>query len=222
MNDIKITSNQFSRTFKIKGVNDKDSLENQIVYITLELYKQVCKEVKKEKDWNYYTERRAYFIGHTIKDVLGWMGFEVEKVKQENPITLNAVIDEKRHINCKIEFNTHKYFVEEVTERKDDSLVDININWGFCVMRGTSTKRIWPFSAKGDDMNLWIGVKSTDPEKELPVELDVMFDSTIHEFVHLMDNIERFYSRKLAFIIAEPLLKRTLTRFFTFRKADNR
>lgn len=213
MIELTITTNAFDGELLIRGINEKDSLVDQLVYVTLEAYKGVCKKYKKSNP--DYMELRAYYIGHLLKDVLKWWGYEVKEVLEAAPVTCEAVIDEGRKITCKVEFGTHKYFLEDYIAKGKDTK-DVKKNWGFCNASLESQRRPWPFKNKSLDMNILIGVKFTDPIEEKPVDPNFIFDSTIHEVIHLIDDIRKYYSKGLAFKIAEPLLKRVLIRFFIF------
>ena len=81
-------------------------------------------------------------------------------------------------------------------------------------------KKVWPFKDKVLSLDIEIGIKFTDPIKEEPVEKEFMFNAAIHEVIHLIDDIRKCYSQKLALRIAEPLLKRVLTRFFVFEEKN--
>jgi hypothetical protein len=221
-NNLTITSKSIGKTFRIKDVQDKNPLIDRLVYITLELYKQVCRVYKRTgRKFVDYSESRAYYIGPTLLDVLRFYQYRVEEIKERKPITCKVSLDEERKILCKIEFGTHKQFLEEVKamgESAGDLQKDIKENYGFCQMKGTRKKKRIPFlEYKGLEMNLWVGVKTTELEKESPLDLDFIFNVIIHETVHLMDNIEKYYSRDLAIRIAGPILKKVLKEFFVFK-----
>ena len=219
METLKIESGDFLRTFKIKNIQEEDTLEEKLVYITFELYKQVCREVKKSKNWNDYTETRAYYIGHTLKDVLvKYFGVKVDKIRKHRPIKYRATTDEIDKIFCKVEFGSHKHFISEGESINYEYQESLKTNYGFCTARKTYRDRIWPFKPKNVNLNVWIGIKLTDPQKQEPVDLNFIFDATIHEFIHLLDNIEIFYSKNTAFEIVRPLLEKVLTEFFIFKK----
>lgn len=218
MIELNIITNAFDGELWIRGINDKAPLVDQLVYVTLEAYKGVCKKYKKSNP--DYMELRAYYIGHLLKDVLGWWGHEVKEVLRGSPVTCEAIIDEGRKITCKVEFETHKYFIDDYTAR-GDKVESIRPSWGFCNAHWKSEKRPWPLKDKVYNMDIHIGVKFTDPNEEKPVDPGFMFDSAIHEVIHLIDDIRKHYSKNLAFKIAEPLLKRVLTRFFVFGAIKN-
>jgi hypothetical protein len=50
------------------------------------------------------------------------------------------------------------------------------------------------------------------------MELENMFEVTIHEFVHVLDNIERYFNKQIAFEFVEPILEKVLYEFFVFEK----
>lgn len=222
MKTLKIHSAEFIRRFKIKNIREEDPITNQIIYITFELYKQVCRRVKRSKNWEYYTETRAYFIGRTLKKILkDDLEIKIERVKNHRPIIYKATVDEDRKISCKVEFGSHKYFLKKGETINYEYLEDLKINYGFCSMKGTSTKRTWPLRPRGNTMNLWVGIKTTDPMStvgQVPIDLESIFEATIHEFVHVLDNVERYFDKQVAFEFTKPILEKVLNEFFIFKK----
>jgi len=222
MKTLKIHSAEFIRRFKIKNIREEDPIVDQIIYITFELYKQVCRRVRRSKNWESYTETRAYFIGNTIKKVLNdSLKIRVDKIKNHQPIVYKATVDGDREISCKVEFGPHKHFLEVAKVINYEYQKDLKINYGFCSMKGTSTKRTWPLKPKGDTMNLWVGIKTTDPIRQNPINLDFIFEAIIHEFIHVLDNIERYFDKQVAFEFVEPVLRKALTEFFIFENKEN-
>lgn len=218
MSYLNITTNAFEGHLTVWGIDDEAPLVDKLVYVTLEAYKGVCKKYKKSN--SDYMELRAYYLGQLLRDILDQWGYEVKEVLEGAPVTCEASLDEIRKINCKVEFGTHKYFLEEFSKQGRD-LNDLKENWGFCHYCGETEKRVWPLKDKVLSLNIEIGIKFTDPIKEEPVEKGFMFNATIHEVIHLIDDIRKYYSKDLAFKIAEPLLKRVLTRFFIFEAIKN-
>lgn len=218
MSYLDITTNAFEGHLTVWGINDEAPLVDKLTYVTLEAYKEVCKKYKKSN--SDYMELRAYYLGQLLRDVLDRWGYEVKEVLEGPPVTCEASLDEIRKINCKVEFGTHRYFLEEFSKQGKD-LNDLKENWGFCHFCGETEKRIWPLKDRVLSLNIEIGVKFTDPIKEEPVEKGFMFNAAIHEIIHLIDDIRKYYSQKLAFKIAEPLLKKVLTRFFVFGTIKN-
>ena len=221
MKTLKIHSAEFIRGFKIKNINEEDPVVDQIMYITLELYKQVCRRVRRSRNWEYYTETRAYFIGRTLEKILrDDLKLKIEQIRNHQPITYEAIVDGDRKISCKVEFGSHKHFLEKGEAMNYIYLEDLKINYGFCSMKGTSTKRIWPLRPKGNIMNLWVGIKTTDPMStvgQVPMDPRNIFEATIHEFVHVLDNVERYFDKQVAFEFTKPILEKVLNEFFIFK-----
>lgn len=219
MSYLDITTNAFKGNLTIWGIRDEDPLVDRLTYVTFEAYKGVCKKYKKSDP--DYMEHRAYYIGHLLRDILEWWGYKVKDISEGDPITCKAIIDESKEITCKVEFGTHRYFLENFISQEKDTK-DLNINWGFCNATWKTSKRTWPLRDKLLSMDITIGVKLTDPIKEEPVEKEFIFDAAIHETIHLIDDIRKYYSKRLAFKIAEPLLKKILTKFFVFERTENK
>lgn len=219
MKTLKIHSIEFIRRFKIKNINEEDPIIDQIIYITFELYKQVCRRVRRSKDWEYYTETRAYFIGRTLKKILkDNLEIKIEQIKNRQPIVGEAIINENKKISCIVEFESHEHFLKEGKAINYEYLEDLKINYGFCSMRGTSIKRTWPLRPEGNDINLWVGIKTTDPFNQKSVDLETVFETAIHEFVHVLDNVEKYFNKQIAFEFTKPILEKVLNEFFTFKK----
>ena len=218
MKTLKIHSAEFIRGFKIKNINEEDPIVDQIIYITFELYKQVRRRVRRSRDWEYYTENRAYFIGRTVKKILrNDLEIEISRVKDHQPIVYEAIVDESKNISCKVEFGSHRKKKKKGEEINYEYQKDLKLNYGFCSMKGTSTKRMWPLRPRGNTMNLWVGIKTTDPLKQIPINLESIFEATIHEFVHVLDNVERYFDKQVAFEFTEPILEKVLNEFFIFK-----
>ena len=219
MKTLKINTTEFIRGFKIKNINEEDSIVNQILYITFELYKQVCKRVWKINGWEYYTETRAYFIGRTLKRIIrDDLKIKIEQIKDLSPIIHEATINKDKKISCKIELGSHEHFIEEAEAINYEYLENLQINLGFCTRWCTFSNKPWLRKPKKVHLRLWIGIKTTNPIDQSPVTSENMFETTIHEFIHVLDNIEKFFGKQISLESTKPILEKVLNEFFIFEK----